>query len=147
MMEEKTEAKKIPRILIVDDYPAILKSVKGYLGDILEDLGFKESIVHTAENGRIALEMITKEGEYDLILSDYEMPEVDGIGLYKGLAPTQQEKVIFVTGISSELEKKLQPQLRPNDYKSPLILDKGKFHGMNVGELIKSYLEPKSAEQ
>jgi len=60
------------RILHVDDEPAILGATKAF---IEKNYGF---IVESSGSGTEALEKI-KENQYDAIVSDYEMPELDGI--------------------------------------------------------------------
>jgi PAS domain S-box-containing protein len=59
------------RILLVEDEP-INREIARFL---LEDI---ELIVDTAEDGRQAIEMIIS-GNYDLILMDMQMPEIDGL--------------------------------------------------------------------
>ena len=59
------------QILVVDDGPENREFVKV----VLEDFGLT---IHEAENGRIAVEMATAT-DYDLILMDVQMPEMDGL--------------------------------------------------------------------
>jgi signal transduction histidine kinase/sensor domain CHASE-containing protein/CheY-like chemotaxis protein len=80
-------------ILIVDDEAGIMSA----LAYLLSRDGY---VVHTASNGRLALEKIT-EHAYDLILCDLRMPELDGPGLYHELeqrAPELLKRMIFLTG-------------------------------------------------
>jgi CheY-like chemotaxis protein len=79
--------------LIVDDEAGIMSA----LAYLLSRDGY---VVHTASNGRLALEKIT-EHAYDLILCDLRMPELDGPGLYHELeqrAPELLKRMIFLTG-------------------------------------------------
>jgi CheY-like chemotaxis protein len=81
------------RILVVDDEPAIAT----LLADVLTGDGHD---VDVAPNGRIALERVRARA-YDLILSDIEMPGLDGIALYEELAlvaPALRRRILFVTG-------------------------------------------------
>ena len=59
-------------ILYVDDEPDLLE-----LGKLFLEQGGQFS-VSTAESGAIALEMM-KEQTFDAIISDYQMPECNGI--------------------------------------------------------------------
>jgi signal transduction histidine kinase/sensor domain CHASE-containing protein len=80
-------------ILIVDDEAGIMSA----LAYLLSRDGY---VVHTASNGRLALEKI-EERAYDLILCDLRMPELDGPGLYHELeqrAPDLLKRMIFLTG-------------------------------------------------
>lgn len=61
------------KILIIDDE----KSIRNTLKDILEYEKYK---VEEAENGKVGLEMVT-QNEYDIVLCDIKMPEMDGIEL------------------------------------------------------------------
>ncbi len=81
------------RILIVDDESSIAHGLARLLG---RD-GHR---IDTALNGRQALSML-QEQEYDLILCDLRMPELDGPGLYWAVAASQPSllpRFIFLTG-------------------------------------------------
>lgn len=65
------ELKTDMHILAVDDHPVNQKFVQ----KLLKKLGFKH--VDLAENGKQALQMIN-DNEYDLVLMDCQMPELDG---------------------------------------------------------------------
>lgn len=80
-------------ILVVDDEPL----VAAIMADILRLEGYE---VETAKNGRKALEKIAARS-YDLILSDLQMPELDGVGLYHELErrqPSLLQRLAFVSG-------------------------------------------------
>ena len=84
-------------ILIVDDDPNILNL---YL--LLMKKRFSDISVCAASNGREALEKICKK-EYSLVLSDVEMPLMNGIELHKSLKadfPSLAPKTVFITGNS-----------------------------------------------
>ncbi len=82
-------------ILIVEDN----QEIREYLKELLE----KEYNVDRAENGKIGYEMAL-ENEYDLILSDVLMPEMDGIEFCKKLKTnieTSHIPVILLTAKSA----------------------------------------------
>jgi DNA-binding NtrC family response regulator len=79
------------RILVVDDE---LK-VREYFSQFLKREGFD---VHTAENGEVAINM-TRQGIYDVILIDLNMPKVDGMAVLRHLVDHLQESIgIILTG-------------------------------------------------
>ncbi len=61
-------------ILIVDDDP----TTRRIMTRLIKQIGFTEFSV--AENGRQAFEML-KKSDYGLILSDWGMPDSDGLAL------------------------------------------------------------------
>jgi CheY-like chemotaxis protein len=92
-------------ILIVDDEIGIVRG----LARILRRDGHQ---VDTASNGRQALALLQTQ-EYDLILCDLRMPELDGPGLYHALESRQPDvlpRFIFLTGdtLSPEAEAFLE---------------------------------------
>ncbi len=90
-----------PRILIVDDEMMHLDAIM----DIVEDAGCNCEIF-TALNGKTALEIAQKEMP-DLIISDWEMPEMNGIELIKHLknkTKTIDIPIIMCTGIMTTSE-------------------------------------------
>jgi CheY-like chemotaxis protein len=81
------------RILVVDDEVALATLI----AEILSADGHR---VDTAPNGLAALARV-EHNEYDLILSDLRMPELDGPGLYRELErrrPDLLARIAFVTG-------------------------------------------------
>lgn len=70
------------RVLVVEDDPDMRRLVTRYV----EMLGYQHT---TAENGAAALDMVRK-APIDIVLSDVEMPEMDGITFvtyFKQVAP------------------------------------------------------------
>ena len=84
---------KKPSILIVDDEESIRVSLEGFLK--------KKYYVQTAESGSIALEML-QDNQYDLILSDIKMDDMNGIVLLKKVKENFPESAfLLMTGFSS----------------------------------------------
>ncbi len=86
-------------VLVVDDQPAIL----GLIRDILEDAGY---VALVAESGAEALMILGRQSSnIDLILTDVQMPRMDGIQLAQCLADRAPElPVVFMTGYSAYLK-------------------------------------------
>lgn len=82
------------RVMVVDD----MSTSRGILTQCLDELGVKNYMVEN--NGQSAFQKITKTPVH-LVLSDYNMPGMDGIGLLKHVRshqPTQKMGFILVTG-------------------------------------------------
>jgi len=89
------------RILIVEDNEDIRVYIKSILGGVYK--------IEEAENGLIALEMAHKN-EYDLIISDVMMPELDGMELckqLKGSIETSHIPIILLTA-KSEMDSRIE---------------------------------------
>jgi PAS domain S-box-containing protein len=84
---------KGPRLLIVDDEPEV--------GSLLSDILRREaSRIDIAASGQEALRLLDKR-DYDAILTDLRMPEMDGPELYRQIEqrwPQRARQVIFITG-------------------------------------------------
>ena len=82
------------RALIIDDE----EEVADTLADMLERMGFD---IVVAVGGQAALTILAAERDFDLILSDVRMPDVDGPALRDWIlaqAPELLERLAFVTG-------------------------------------------------
>ncbi|GMR08924.1 MAG: hypothetical protein BMS9Abin26_1934 [Gammaproteobacteria bacterium] len=86
------------RILVVDDEPLNLEIIEEHL----DDEGYA---VVTAENGVAAWELLEKDPEFDTILLDRMMPEMDGIEVLKKIKASHTLRdipVIMQTAASSQ---------------------------------------------
>jgi PAS domain S-box-containing protein len=73
------------RILVAEDNPINRLVAVG----LLEDLGYE---VHTADNGRQAVEAVQRGGDhYDLVLMDLHMPELDGFAATAAIRAREAE--------------------------------------------------------
>ena len=85
------------RVLIVDDSSVMRKIVERSLRQAGLDLGE----VLEASNGAEALAEVNK-GKFDLILSDINMPAMDGLEFLRGLAGVESAKGVPVVMITTE---------------------------------------------
>jgi two-component system, chemotaxis family, chemotaxis protein CheY len=82
------------KILIVDDQ----FSVRQMTRIVLEKIGVRT--IHEAENGQVALNTALAQ-PLDLIISDFNMPEMDGMGLLRAVRGNQSIRklpFILITG-------------------------------------------------
>jgi len=89
---------KNTKILLIDDFAKVRKITK----NILENLGFKNII--GAEDGIEAIEIL-KNMEIDLILTDWNMPNISGLDLVKIIRNSEKLKHIPIIMISAEALK------------------------------------------
>lgn len=85
--------------------------------DLLKEVLYQEGLVDAVSNGREGLEKI-EERYYSVIISDMEMPEMNGIELYKAAStkyPRIRERFIFFSGA---LDKSTVAFLKDNGLKS-----------------------------
>ena len=83
-----------PRILLAEDEEAM----RAYLSRALSNAGYR---VETVDRGTDALPLLETE-EFDLLLSDIVMPEMDGIELAQRCAEiSPRTKVMFITGFAA----------------------------------------------
>lgn len=88
------EEDKVFKILIAEDEKSVRKSLKMTL-ERAEDFSAE---VDTAPDGDEALEKV-KEKEYDLVLSDHNMPGITGVELLKNVMEIRPKAVrILITG-------------------------------------------------
>lgn len=83
------------RVLLVDDS----KLARNHIRRVLEGMGLKQ--ITEAENGATALTLI-KENEFDLVVTDYNMPEMDGRELSEFIRFNPQTTHIPIIMVTSE---------------------------------------------
>ncbi|MCF7908525.1 MAG: response regulator [Candidatus Omnitrophica bacterium] len=104
----------VKRILIIEDEQIITKSLQR----LLKKEGYQ---VEISNNGADALEKI-KAGEFNLIVSDIRMPDMDGIETIKAIRKslTEQGKPlipeILITGYADESKYQEALELKVADY-------------------------------
>lgn len=86
------------KILIVDDFATMRRIVR----NVLKQIGFTNMV--EADNGKAALKVIKKEN-IDLILCDWNMPEMPGIDLLKTLKSDDELKDIPFVMVTAEAQK------------------------------------------
>jgi CheY-like chemotaxis protein len=80
------------RLLLIDDEPLVLRSLRRMLG---------EHHVDTAQSGSEALARLKEDRSYDLIFCDLMMPDMDGTVLYAELErrmPDLLDRIVFCSG-------------------------------------------------
>jgi two-component system chemotaxis response regulator CheY len=88
------------RILAVDDSPTMRKIIRNQLAEA----GFAE--VDEAENGRDALERLG-HGEYDLLITDWNLREMGGLGLVKEVRKSDATRalpILMITTVTGKEE-------------------------------------------
>ena len=86
------------RVLVVDDFPTMRRIVK----NILKQIGFEN--IDEAENGKDAFKKL-KSGDYGLVVSDWNMPVMDGLEFLKNIRNDSQLKDIPFLMVTAEAEK------------------------------------------
>lgn len=83
------------RILVVDDEPTVCKGIQMMLNHYGHD-------VHLATNGPAALALLA-EGQFDLVITDYLMPEMKGDQLVAEIKQRQPgQRIIMVTAFADD---------------------------------------------
>ena len=86
------------KVLIVDDFATMRKIVR----NVLKQIGFTN--MAEADNGKNALKILKKEN-IDLILCDWNMPEMPGIDLLKAIKSDDDLKNIPFVMVTAEAQK------------------------------------------
>ena len=88
------------KILVVDDFSTMRRIIK----NLLRDLGFNNT--SEADDGLTALPML-KSGNFDLLVTDWNMPGMQGIDLLKAVRADEDEnlKSIPVLMVTAEQKK------------------------------------------
>ena len=100
------------RLLVVDD-----NKVNRLL--LTRSLELQGHSVASAENGRVALEMLRREG-FDLLLLDMEMPEMDGLEASRQinarLKPNARPRIVAMTANAMQGDREMCIAAGMDDY-------------------------------
>lgn len=105
-MQENVEQPK--KLLVVDDENRIRRLLKMYL----EKAHYE---IDEAENGKKALKLAL-ENDYDLILLDLMMPEMDGIEVAEELRKEKETPIMMLTAKGEELNRIQGFEVGADDY-------------------------------
>jgi two-component system chemotaxis response regulator CheY len=86
------------KVLVVDDFSTMRRIVK----NLLKQIGFAS--VDEAEDGAQALTKL-KGGDYGFIVSDWNMPNMDGLSMLKKIREDDELKEIPILMVTAEAEK------------------------------------------
>ncbi len=85
-------------ILVVDDFPTMRRIVRS----LLKELGFTN--VDEAEDGQDALGKL-RGGQFEFVISDWNMPNLDGLDMLKQIRADDALKATPVLMITAEAKK------------------------------------------
>ena len=123
-MDSKSFTAQGYRALIVDDEPGQLSLTV----ELARSMGFE---IETAENGKIGLEKLEEE-PFDIVLTDIQMPILDGFQLIKNIRSNEETKELPVIALSGRTDiqkkvylefgfnEKLLKPYRPNELKQAI---------------------------
>lgn len=97
-LEEEVGELGMVRVLLVDDSPMARK----YVRQVLANLGIKN--FYEADNGRHAAELLENTA-VDLVVTDYNMPEMDGQALIAHIRNHSWQKSVPVMMVTSETDQ------------------------------------------
>jgi CheY-like chemotaxis protein len=112
-----TSVKLSKKILVVDDEPFVCDAVKMMLQ-------FDGHEVETASSGKLALEMFAP-GKYDLVITDYAMPQMKGDELAIQIkARAAEQPIVVITAYAEMLKASASPLAGVDSVVSkPFLLD------------------------
>lgn len=96
------------RVLIVEDEDLMREVLRDYFSDA-------EYEVSEARDGIKAIEL-AEEYEYDIILLDIMLPELDGFSVCRKIRKTKDTPIIIITARSDEDDKLIGYELGADDY-------------------------------
>jgi two-component system alkaline phosphatase synthesis response regulator PhoP len=98
----------MPRILVVDDEPSIVKLITAYL----KPEGYE---LHTAADGPSGLKA-ARQLKPDVVILDIMLPGMDGLELLQQLRRESQAYVILLTARTEEIDKIIGLSVGADDY-------------------------------
>jgi len=119
------------RILLVDDEP----TQRLIMARLLKRAGYE---VETAGNGREALAKL-EGGDYQLMITDWEMPEMDGIALCSALRASQNKGYVYIILLTARdaIEHVVTGlQAGADDYLTKPVIEPELMARLNTGKRI-----------
>ncbi|MES2526590.1 MAG: response regulator [Bdellovibrionota bacterium] len=114
------------KILIVDDEQGILDVW------VMQIQLWKLPVeIHTATNGLDALQLVTVNGNYDAIITDYRMPVMDGLEFIRRVKENERHistPIFFFTGFMPELTSHIDRLNNVMLFEKPMISEKMKTY-------------------
>ncbi|MGO1355625.1 response regulator transcription factor [Alkalibacterium gilvum] len=107
-MTDETNEDNQKKLLVVDDEDRIRRLLKMYLEKA-------DYIIEEAENGKKALDMAL-ENNYDLILLDVMMPELDGLEVAEEIRKEKETPIMMLTAKGEELNRIQGFEVGVDDY-------------------------------
>src|ERR1700734_3900178 len=96
------------RILLVEDAPRLAEMLSVYLGQA----GFRISV---APLGTAALQQLAHD-QYDAVVLDLMLPDMDGLALCRQLRTTSDTPVLMLTGRGDAIDRIVGLELGADDY-------------------------------
>jgi CheY-like chemotaxis protein len=122
------------RILLVDDNANGLKARKM----VLEELGYG---IVTASNGHDALERFTRQ-KFDLVVTDYKMPRMDGLELIVNLRKLEPElPIVLISGFVDSMG------LNEENTQADAVIQKSANEVSHLSRAVARLLRQKSARK
>ena len=90
------------RFLVVDDFPTMRRIVR----NLLKELGFAN--VDEAEDGAAGLAKV-KEGRFDFVISDWNMPNMDGLQMLQSIRADATTAISSTSRIKSDTSRWTRP--------------------------------------
>ncbi len=107
---------KPSKILVIDDEPVVCKGCRLALSD-------ENHIVQVCMTGREGMNLI-EEGDYDLVLLDMKLPDIEGMEILRTIHETKQDLLVIVmTGYSTVQNAVEAMKLGAFDYLSKPFTD------------------------
>lgn len=86
------------KFLVVDDFSTMRRIVR----NLLKELGYTN--VEEAEDGQQGLAKL-KEGDFEFVVSDWNMPNMDGLAMLKHIRADEKLKSLPVLMVTAEAKK------------------------------------------
>lgn len=91
---KRIERNRTTKVLVVDDS----STVRMYVGDLLRSYRFQ---VLEAVDGRDGLRMLKEQPDIRLVITDYHMPEMDGVAMVREMRRSHGRDRLAIIGLSS----------------------------------------------